>query len=277
MTKPNWEEIRNEWETTKITFKALAEKHNVKEGTLKSRRSREKWSRDATSKKDATPNEKVATNSKEMQPDKKKKTSSKAQKNRSGNPNPRNQFTKRNSAAVTHGFFAKYLPDETLEIMEQMQERTPADLIYDQIQIQYAAIIRAQQIMFVTDKDEMIKELKKEKVELEITGENENGETESTPTYSEKEYEFQFAWDRQATFLNAQSRAISELRTSIRQFLELAHEEDARRLKLEQMQLNIDKTKVETEKLEREVNPDNSTEDKLKDYFEALGGAFREP
>ena len=51
---PNWEEIQNELETTKITFKALAEKHDVKEGTLKSRRSREKWTRDTTNKKDAT-------------------------------------------------------------------------------------------------------------------------------------------------------------------------------------------------------------------------------
>lgn len=58
---PNWEEIRKEWETTKITFKALAEKHGVKEGTLKSRRSREGWSRDATKSK------KVATIPKKMQ------------------------------------------------------------------------------------------------------------------------------------------------------------------------------------------------------------------
>src|SRR5690625_1064062 len=56
---PNWEKIQNEWETTKITFKALAEKHDVKLGTLKSRRSREKWSRDATGKKDATPTKKM--------------------------------------------------------------------------------------------------------------------------------------------------------------------------------------------------------------------------
>jgi len=52
--KPNWEKIREEWETSKITLKALAEKHDVKLGTLKSRKSREKWSRDATAKKDAT-------------------------------------------------------------------------------------------------------------------------------------------------------------------------------------------------------------------------------
>ncbi|PAF13691.1 terminase [Shouchella clausii] len=54
----NWEEIRKEYETTSITLKALAEKHGVKLGTLKSRKSREGWNRDATKQKDAS---KVAT------------------------------------------------------------------------------------------------------------------------------------------------------------------------------------------------------------------------
>ncbi|MEY9979702.1 terminase small subunit [Lysinibacillus sp. RC79] len=56
----NWDEIKQEWETTKITLANLAEKHEIKLGTLKSRKSREKWSRDAT-KKDATKTAKVAT------------------------------------------------------------------------------------------------------------------------------------------------------------------------------------------------------------------------
>jgi len=56
----NWDEIKHEWETTKITLADLAEKHEIKLGTLKSRKSREKWSRDAT-KKDATKTTKVAT------------------------------------------------------------------------------------------------------------------------------------------------------------------------------------------------------------------------
>ena len=57
----NWDEIKQEWETTKITLADLAEKHDVKLGTLKSRKSREKWTRDATAKKDATKTKKVAT------------------------------------------------------------------------------------------------------------------------------------------------------------------------------------------------------------------------
>ncbi|MDP5275102.1 hypothetical protein [Chengkuizengella axinellae] len=47
----NWEEIRKEYETTDITLKGLAEKHELKLGTLKSRKSREKWKKDATLKK----------------------------------------------------------------------------------------------------------------------------------------------------------------------------------------------------------------------------------
>ena len=66
---PNWEEIQREWETTKITLAALAEKHDVKLGTLKSRKSRDKWLRGAP-KKDATKTQKVATIPKRMQPKK---------------------------------------------------------------------------------------------------------------------------------------------------------------------------------------------------------------
>jgi uncharacterized protein YjcR len=156
-----------------------------------------------------------------------------------GNPNPKNQFTKRNRAAVKHGFFSKYLPQESLDIMEEIQERSPIDLLWDQIMIQYAAIIRAQKIMFVADQNDLTKELKKEKNTL-----TENMEI------SEREYEIQFAWDKHATFLNAQSRAMSELRSLIKQFEEMASMDDERRLKLEQMKLGIEKTKKETEFIE---------------------------
>jgi phage terminase small subunit len=57
---PNWNEVRKEYESSKITLKALAEKYDVKMGTLKSRKSREGWSRDPT-KKDAAKSKKVAT------------------------------------------------------------------------------------------------------------------------------------------------------------------------------------------------------------------------
>lgn len=49
-----WDEIRKEYETSDITLSVLADKHDIKLGTLKSRKSREKWLR--ATKKDATTN-----------------------------------------------------------------------------------------------------------------------------------------------------------------------------------------------------------------------------
>ncbi|SPR94867.1 phage terminase small subunit [Bacillus altitudinis] len=138
----------------------------------------------------------------------------------------------RNQNAKTHGFYSKHMPAEAFEIMQDIQEFSPVDLLWEQIQIQFTAIVRAQKIMFVESKDEMIKELKKKKSVVSDSADIE-----------EEEYEFQFAWDRHATFLNAQSRAMSELRGLIKQFDNIAHETDERRLKLEQMRLNIEKTK----------------------------------
>ncbi len=61
----NWDEIKHEWETTKITLAKLAEKHEVPLGTIKSQKSRDSkngnpWTRDAN-EKDATKTKKVAT------------------------------------------------------------------------------------------------------------------------------------------------------------------------------------------------------------------------
>ncbi|WP_347002682.1 phage terminase small subunit [Bacillus subtilis] len=198
-----------------MKYKDLAEKYEVSVNTIKSWKQRHGWER-----KKCAPSEKSVHTKKGGQPGNKNAIGNKGGAAPTGNQN-----------AVTHGFFSKFLPEETLEIMEEIQERSPADMIWDQIQIQYAAIIRAQRIMHVQDQDDMTKVLKK--VKPGMFGD-------------EKEWEFQFAWDRHATFLNAQSRAMGELRGLIKQFDQLAHEADERRLKLEQMRLNIEKTKAET-------------------------------
>ncbi|WP_432339307.1 phage terminase small subunit [Bacillus tequilensis] len=198
-----------------MKYKDLAEKYGVSVNTIKSWKQRHSWER-----KKGAPSEKSVHTKKGGQPGNKNAIGNKGGAAPAGNQN-----------AVTHGFFSKFLPEETLEIMEEIQERSPADMVWDQIQIQYAAILRAQRIMHVQDKDDMTKVLKKEK---------------PGAFGDEKEWEFQFAWDRHATFLNAQSRAMGELRSLIKQFDQLAHEEDERRLKLEQMRLNIEKTKAET-------------------------------
>ncbi|MGE9751375.1 phage terminase small subunit [Bacillus inaquosorum] len=208
-----------------MKYKDLAEKYEVSVNTIKSWKQRHGWER-----KKGAPSEKSVHTKKGGQP---------GNKNAVGNNGGAPQ---RNQNAVTHGFFSKFLPEETLEIMEEIQERSPADMIWDQIQIQYAAILRAQRIMFVQDKDDLAKELKKAKY-VYRPEEDEDGNEYFEKSIAEEELEIQFAWDRHATFLNAQSRAMGELRGLIKQFDQLAHEADERRLKLEQMRLNIEKAK----------------------------------
>lgn len=60
VSKTIWEEIRNVWENSDITFKALGEQYGFADSTVRSRKNREKWQRDETS--NATPKPKnVAT------------------------------------------------------------------------------------------------------------------------------------------------------------------------------------------------------------------------
>mgnify|MGYP002655617214 CR=1 FL=1 len=198
-----------------MKYKDIADKYQVSLNTVKSWKKRYGWKRDRSA-----PKEKGVHTKKRGAP----KGNINAKGNRGG------AAPKGNSNAVTHGFFSKFLPEESLEIMNHMQEHSPADLIWDQIQIQYAAIIRAQRIMFVENKEDITKVLKKKK-------ESNFGE--------EREWEYQFAWDKHANFLNAQSRAMGELRSLIKQFDEMAHIHDERRMKLELMRANIEKTKAE--------------------------------
>ena len=139
----------------------------------------------------------------------------------------------KNKNAEKFGFFSKYLPEETVSIMDEIIIKNPLDILWEQITIQYTAIVRAQRIMYVESKEEMIKELKKE----EYTSDGD----------SKLEYEFQFAWDRQATFLNAQSRAMGELRSLIKQYDIMLN--SSLDLATEEQKLRIEKLKGEVKKI----------------------------
>ena len=224
---PNWEDIQREWESSDITFKELAEKHGIKDSTIRSRKNREKWQRNAT-ENDATQRKNVATEKKR-----------KEQINRSGNPNPENQFTKRNSAARKHGLRSKYFSDTQREIMEDFQDYSFADQIYLQIEIKFSAIIQLQKVMWVENSYDTLSE-----VSMDASGEG--GSTTA--------YKVAFAYEQYESYIKAQTRAMAEYRNLVKQFLELAHEDDVRRLKLEQMQLGIDKTKAEIDKIKNDEN-----------------------
>lgn len=158
----------------------------------------------------------------------------------------------RNDKAVTHGLFRQFLPDdeETRQIYDAVGSTSPLDMLWENIQIKFTAIIRAQRIMFVTDKDEMIKELKKRKYEVHDVG-GEDGGVKLEQVVTEEEYEFQFSWDRHATFLNAQARAMSTLSSMIRQYEEM--------LRLgwgdEEQRLKVEKLKAEVANLKKDAVP----------------------
>ncbi|HHR2194430.1 TPA: phage terminase small subunit, partial [Listeria monocytogenes] len=98
------------------------------------------------------------------------------------------------------------------------------------IQIQYAAIIRAQKIMWVENAED------ETRVQIQV-GFGDSG--------SDK-YEYQFAWDKQANFLNAQSRAMSTLSGLIKQFIAIADEQDERKAKLNQIIASTDNIQART-------------------------------
>lgn len=190
-----------------MKYKEIAEKYGVSLNTVKSWKQRHGWER----KKGAHKPKRVHTN-KGGAP----KGNKNAVGNRGGPGGPPG-----NDKAVTHGFFRKFLPAESLEIMEQLQTRSPLDIVWDNIMIQYTAIIRAQQIMYVRDRDDKTVEKIEEK-DGNVIGER---------------WEVQQAWDKQATFLQAQSRAMGTLQSLIKQYdellkTELATEEQKARIEV---------------------------------------------
>lgn len=238
---PNWEEIRKEWETSEVTFKDLAEKYDLKAPTIRSRKNREKWQRNATdgnATQRATKKKSVAMESDDKTNSQKKKSTSNSkarkQRNRSGNPNPVKKFTKRNRAAVKHGLYSNYLHEEQQEIIDQMQELSIADQIWMQIEIKFSAIIRLQKIMWVAYDDDHLK------VE---SGYSNGMEGDSVS------YKVAFAHERYESYIKAQARAMAEYRNLVKQYIELTDEFDERRIRLEGMQANIDRVKAETEKV----------------------------
>ncbi|WP_242227814.1 phage terminase small subunit [Bacillus cereus group sp. BfR-BA-01392] len=152
----------------------------------------------------------------------------------------------RNGNAATHGLYRKYLPQEIYDLKEELKEAVNNDsltIIWDSIMLQYTQIIHAQRIMFVRDNEDMTKELRKNKL---------------TESGFEEEWEIQFAWDKQASFLNAQSKAMSTLVNLIEKYDRLANTEE-QKLRIEKLKKEIAAIKV-----------DGDTNQNTEDWKESL-------
>ncbi|WP_242305791.1 phage terminase small subunit [Bacillus cereus group sp. BfR-BA-01451] len=206
-----------------ITNKSIAELLGEKEKTVSNWKSRDKWESNVV----LQTNECSTTNKRGAQ-----------KKNQNALGNKGGSAPKGNSNAVTHGFFRKHFPEDVADLAAEIMEKNPIDMLWENITIQYTAIIRAQRLMFVKDQEDITKEIKKEK---------------SSDSSEETEYEIQFAWDKHANFLNAQSRAMSTLSSLIRDFDKLANIDDERRAKLSLMNAQIDKLKADINKEDKDV------------------------
>ena len=186
----------------------IASQLNLPEGTIRSWKNRQKWDCNVANEKCN-----VAKRKKGGQP---------GNHNATGPP--------KNHNAEKHGLFRKYLPPETFSIIQEMP-KDPLDVLWDQIQIAYAAIIRAQQIMYVRDREDKTTEKIEEKAG-KVIGER---------------WEVQQAWDKQANFLKSQARAQSELRSLIKQYDEMLHKNWE--LATEEQRSRIAQMKAQTQKI----------------------------
>lgn len=207
-----------------MKYKDIADKYEVSLSAVKSWATRY-WKKDNCNQEN-----------KKLQPKKKKVAT------RGGQPGNKNAVghggtgPPGNKNAEKYGFFSKYLPDETREIFNAIEEANPLDLLWHQIQIAYAAIIRAQSIMYVKDKDDKTNEVQ--------------------------------AWDKQANFLKAQARAQAELRSLIKQYDEMLHKNWE--LATEEQKTRIDIMRI---KAQIDDDSDNMPDD---GFIEALNGKAAE-
>ena len=124
-----------------------------------------------------------------------------------------------NQNAITHALYAKYIPQETLEIIANMGYRSPLDILWEAITIKYAAIIRAQKIMYVADASDNTEIIKSASLSIDpVTGQRKS---------ESKTYEITLAADKQAAFLNAQSKAMTALNQMIKQYEDMKPDGEA--------------------------------------------------
>lgn len=187
---------------TGLKLKDIAEKYDISLNTLKSWIKRYKWSKD----KMRTP--KVHPKQNEIQ---------------------KKSALNKNTNAVKHGLFAKYLPAETLELVGTIEKMSPLDILWDNICLKHAAIIRSQKIMFVKDANDVTKRT-------------------TVDGLDSISYQYTEAYEKQASFLIAQSRAMGTLMNLIKQYEELCRSDFA----TEEQKLRIEKLKTEISKVKED-------------------------
>ena len=185
----------------------IAERLGVSAGTVRGWKSKDKWE----------PKIKGTFQKKNKERSKKPRGAPKGSKNALGHGAP-----KGNNNAVKHGLFAKYLPQEVYEIAQEISDKQPIDILWENITLTYATLLHAQRILHVQDIED----------------------TTSFVTSTAKGgvgYEHHTSWDKQSRAITAIARAQTELRGMIKTYDELTRSP----LVTEEQRLRIDNLKAQ--------------------------------
>lgn len=170
------------------------------------------------------------------------KTKANVRKKRGGQPGNKNATgPPRNQHARKHGLFSKWLPEEINEIIGEIPE-DPLDILWHNIELQYANIIHSQQILYVNDKEDETKK-------INFSGESGTG------------FLIQMAWDKQAGNMSALSRSMKTLLSMIKEYDELINKNwdtatSIQKAQLEQLKAQTDKLKADSKQNENGItNP----------------------
>ena len=185
----------------------IAERLGVSAGTVRGWKSKDKWE----------PKIKGTFQNKNKERSKKPRGAPKGSKNALGHGAP-----KGNNNAVKHGLFARYLPQEVYEIAQEISDKQPIDILWENITLTYATLLHAQRILHVQDIED----------------------TTSLVTSTAKGgvgYEHHTSWDKQSRAITAIARAQTELRGMIKTYDELTRSP----LVTEEQRLRIDNLKAQ--------------------------------
>ena len=226
--KPKYEQAFADYQAG-LKYKEIAEKYNVSLATVKSWKTRH-WN----GKKS------MHTKDKKVCIQKNKGGAPKGNKNATGPPG--------NKHASKHGLFERYLPTETLEIVNEIKVKSPLDILWDQILLAYAAIIRAQKVMFVEGKKDH------DIIKSGYSDGAVSGETWAVTS----------ATDKQGTFLSSLSRVQAQLNNMIKQYDKMVREDP---LATEEQKARIENIKARTEILKGGNLEIEDTEDLDNEIF----------
>jgi uncharacterized protein YjcR len=185
----------------------IAERLGVSAGTVRGWKSKDKWE----------PKIKGTLQKKNKERSKKPRGAPKGSKNALGHGAP-----KGNTNAVKHGLFARYLPQEVYEIAQELSEKQPIDILWENITLTYATLLHAQRILHVQDIDD-------------------NTTLVTSTAKGGVGYEHHTSWDKQSRAITAIARAQTELRGMIKTYDELTRSP----LVTEEQRLRIDNLKAQ--------------------------------